>query len=107
VPLSWIRRIEYFSITSLIGDVFILAGLAYILGFDLFTIATNGIAPGVILGAHTNALPLLIGTVMFSFEGICLILPIATSMKEPKKFERTLSISILVTCVICMIYRLT
>jgi proton-coupled amino acid transporter len=110
VPLSWVRKIEYFSITSLIGDgtnllltvkVFILAGLTYILGFDLLTIAKQGVAPDVILGAHTKALPLLIGTIMFSFEGICLMLPIAASMKEPQKFERTLSISFVVTCFIC------
>lgn len=27
-PLSWIRRIEHFSITSLVGDGFILAGIS-------------------------------------------------------------------------------
>ncbi|KAL3900952.1 MAG: hypothetical protein SGCHY_000963 [Lobulomycetales sp.] len=104
-PLCWIRRIEYFSITSLIGDVFILAGLGYILAADFVRIATHGVSPTAVVLGHTRALPLLIGTVMFAFEGICLILPIAASMgTRVDRFAGTLKTAVAATCgIFCLV----
>jgi len=86
VPLSLVRKIKSFSVTSLIADVFILFGLAYILSFDIFKISSRGIAKDL-LWINLESFPLLIGTAMFAFEGICLILPIAGSMKKPEEFS--------------------
>lgn len=90
IPLSWVRKIKSFSITSLIADVFILLGLTYILYFDIFKISTQGIAKDIVW-INLESFPLLIGTAMFAFEGICLILPIAQSMKKPEEFTSVIS----------------
>jgi len=90
VPLSWVRKIKSFSITSLIADVFILVGLIYILSFDIFKISAQGVAKDL-LWINFESFPLLIGTAMFSFEGICLILPIAQSMKKPEQFTSVIT----------------
>ncbi|KAI9094428.1 transmembrane amino acid transporter protein-domain-containing protein [Phlyctochytrium arcticum] len=90
IPLSWVRKIKHFSITSLIADVFILAGLAYILYFDVFTISTHGVAKDIVY-FNSQSFPLFVGTAMFAFEGICLILPIGESMKRPQNFGKVLS----------------
>ncbi|KAF0708729.1 hypothetical protein AaE_013110 [Aphanomyces astaci] len=45
IPLSWIRYISYFSISNLIADVFILYGVAYILGTSFTSLAVEGIQP--------------------------------------------------------------
>jgi proton-coupled amino acid transporter len=90
VPLSWVRKIKSFSITSLIADVFILFGLIYILSFDIFKISAHGIAKDL-LWINYESFPLLIGTAMFAFEGICLILPIAQSMKKPEQFTSVIT----------------
>ncbi|KAI9991897.1 hypothetical protein PInf_017277 [Phytophthora infestans] len=47
IPLSWIRYISYFSISNLIADVFILYGLAFILGNSFWQLATQGPAKDV------------------------------------------------------------
>jgi proton-coupled amino acid transporter len=95
IPLAWVRRIKHFSITSIIADVFILMGLSYILYFDIQRIATHGIAKDIVW-INTESFSLFVGTAMFAFEGICLILPIADSMKKPEKFQSVISWSMVV-----------
>ncbi|KAJ3395629.1 neutral amino acid transporter, partial [Chytridiales sp. JEL 0842] len=94
IPLAWVRRIKHFSITSLIADVFILMGLAYILYYDLTVLATTGPAKDIVW-INFQSFPLFVGTAMFAFEGICLILPIAESMKNPEKFGEVLTYCVL------------
>ncbi|KAI8916608.1 transmembrane amino acid transporter protein-domain-containing protein [Powellomyces hirtus] len=89
VPLSWVRKIKHFSVTALIADVFIMVGLAYILYFDVSTVASHGPAADFVW-FNNKSFPLFVGTAMFAFEGICLILPIGESMKHPEQFGKVL-----------------
>ena len=110
-PLSWVRKIKHFSIPSLIADAFILLGLGYIFYYDIVSLATTGPAKDWVL-FNTKSFPLLVGTALFSFEGICLILPIAESMKHPgmhylrvptgqlEKFGAVLTVCVI--CVACL-----
>lgn len=70
IPLSWVRKIKHFSITSLIADVFILLGLGYILYFNINRLITHGIGPGLDVYFNFEKFPLFIGTAMFAFEGM-------------------------------------
>ncbi|KAJ1559687.1 neutral amino acid transporter, partial [Cladochytrium tenue] len=99
VPLSWVRRIKHFHLTSLVADAFIFAGLGYIFYFDLAQLAARGPARDV-AWVNLESFPLFIGTAMFAFEGICLILPIAESMKRPERFGGILSLVMLLVCVV-------
>ncbi|KAJ1551318.1 neutral amino acid transporter, partial [Nowakowskiella sp. JEL0078] len=94
VPLSWVRKIKHFSWTSLVADVFILLGLSYIFMYDISELAKRGVAKDIVW-MNYQSFPLFIGTAMFAFEGICLILPIAESMKRPDKFELVLTLCVL------------
>ncbi|KAH9957401.1 transmembrane amino acid transporter protein-domain-containing protein [Russula dissimulans] len=89
LPLALVRNLGKLSITVLIADVFILAGLIYIFGSEVGIIAQRGIAKVELF--NPKDFPLLIGTAAFSFEGIGLIIPITDSMREPHKFPRALS----------------
>ncbi|KAJ3213101.1 neutral amino acid transporter [Dinochytrium kinnereticum] len=102
IPLSWVRRIKHFSIPSLIADVFILMGLAYIFYYDLTVLATTGIAKDLVW-VNLQSFSLFVGTAMFAFEGICLILPIAESMKHPENFAGVLTTCIVVIGVIFVV----
>ena len=68
IPLAWVRKIKNFGITSLIADVFILAGLGYIFVYDLVLIGETGVqnVPWI----NLESFPLFVGTAMFAFEGI-------------------------------------
>ena len=85
VPLAWIRNISKLGPVALLADVFILVGLVYIWNFDIVALAKNGMEPSVRL-FNPSAFTLTIGSAIFTFEGIGLILPIQSSMKKPEQF---------------------
>ncbi|KAF9407440.1 neutral amino acid transporter [Podila epigama] len=89
IPLAMIRNITRLSFTAVIADVFICFGLIYLYYYDIFTIASSGIADVVLFNKKDFAL--FVGTAVFTFEGIGLIIPISESMKEPEKFPKVLT----------------
>ncbi|GAK65805.1 vacuolar amino acid transporter 3 [Moesziomyces antarcticus] len=89
LPLSLIRRIAKLSTTALIADVFILFGIVYLFQYEIGKVAKEGLADVVMF--NSKDFPLFIGTAVFTFEGIGLVIPITESMKEPEKFPRALT----------------
>ncbi|KAH9177420.1 transmembrane amino acid transporter protein-domain-containing protein [Lactarius sanguifluus] len=83
LPLALIRNLAKLSTAALVADVFILFGLIYIFGSDVAFAKVDLFNP--------KDFPLLIGTAVFSFEGIGLVVPITDSMREPHKFPMVLS----------------
>lgn len=89
LPLSLIRRIAKLSSTALIADLFILLGIIYLFSFEIRQVARQGLADVVMF--NSKSFPLFIGTAVFTFEGIGLIIPITESMREPERFPKALS----------------
>lgn len=89
LPLSLIRRIAKLSTTALIADVFILFGIVYLFYYEIGKVVKEGLADVVMF--NSKDFSLFIGTAVFTFEGIGLIIPITESMKEPEKFPRALT----------------
>lgn len=91
IPLSLIRDISRLGPAALLADIFIFIGLFYIWYYDISTLATSGMHPTVQL-FNPQSFTLTIGSAIFTYEGIGLILPIQSSMSEPEKFPRLLYI---------------
>ncbi|KAF7551310.1 hypothetical protein G7Z17_g5095 [Cylindrodendrum hubeiense] len=89
VPLALIRNISKLGPVALLADAFILIGLSYIWYFDVSTLARDGMEPSVRL-FNPSDYTLTIGSAIFTFEGIGLILPIQSSMKKPEQFPNLL-----------------
>lgn len=89
LPLSLIRDISKLSLTAIIADVFIALGLLYLGYFDIHTMAKYGVAD--ITNFNPRDWTLFIGTAIFTFEGVGLIIPIQESMKNPSKFPPVLA----------------
>ncbi|EOR04615.1 hypothetical protein E3P89_03602 [Wallemia ichthyophaga] len=89
-PLALYRNLTKLSLTALIADVFILFGIIYLFSQEIAVIASNGIAKDVVL-FNSESYPLFMGTAVFAFEGIGLIIPVVESMREPRKFPYVLS----------------
>lgn len=99
VPLALIRNISKLGPAALLADVFILIGLVYIWYYDIATLAERSIAPSVAL-FNPSAFTLTIGSAIFTFEGIGLILPIQSSMKKPEHFSFLLYLVMFIITVI-------
>ncbi|CAG8957042.1 hypothetical protein HYFRA_00012523 [Hymenoscyphus fraxineus] len=99
LPFSLLRDISKLGFTALIADAFILIGLVYLYYYDIFTMVKQG-GMADIVNFNPQNWTLFIGTAIFTFEGIGLIIPIQESMKNPKKFPKVLGIvMILITFV--------
>lgn len=85
LPLSLIRDISKLGFTALIADAFILLGLIYLYYYDIYTIAGPEYKLDITL-FNPSSWTLLIGTAIFTFEGVGLIIPIQESMRHPQKF---------------------
>lgn len=99
VPLAFIRNISKLGPAALLADVFILIGVTYIYWFDISTLVARGIHPTVQL-FNPASFTLTVGSAIFTFEGIGLILPIQSSMREPEKFSKLLyTVMIIITII--------
>jgi proton-coupled amino acid transporter len=84
LPLSMIRDIAKLSGTALIADLFILLGLVYLYYSGMFQVMSAGVADIVLFNKRDWTL--FIGTAIFTYEGIGLIIPIQESMRKPSQF---------------------
>lgn len=98
LPFSLLRDIGKLGFTALIADAFILIGLGYLFYYDVLTLATDGLADIILF--NKRDWPLFIGTAIFTFEGIGLIIPIQESMKHPEKFPRVLFLVMIIITVL-------
>ncbi|KAF9048555.1 transmembrane amino acid transporter protein-domain-containing protein [Panaeolus papilionaceus] len=89
LPLALVRDLAKLSTTALIADAFILVGLLYIFGSEISIVMERGIADVKLF--NPRDFPLFIGTAVFSFEGIGLVIPITDAMREPHKFPKVLT----------------
>ncbi|PIA19090.1 hypothetical protein COEREDRAFT_79072 [Coemansia reversa NRRL 1564] len=102
VPLALIRQIRYFAPMALLANVLIIGSLAYLLGFDVWSIAENG--PAEVVNYNPVRFPLLVGTAVYSFEGVTLVIPILESLRDQRSFGRvlTLAISLCMVLFLCV-----
>lgn len=96
-PLTWVRHIEYFAITNLVADVLILFGLLYIIQYSVHTLGENLPESSTWENFNSQNWALFLGTAVYCFEGIGLVIPIYDAMDDQikHKFPRILSSTIL------------
>jgi len=100
IPMSFIRNISKLGPAAILADIFIFIGLTYIYWYDISSISEmRGFHPSVEL-FNPRDFTLTIGSAIFTFEGIGLILPIQSSMKHPEHFNKLLAIVMLIITVI-------
>jgi proton-coupled amino acid transporter len=100
IPLAFIRNVSKLGGAALLADIFILIGLTYIYYYDIATIVkARGLNPTVTL-FNPQDFTLTIGSAIFTFEGIGLILPIQSSMKSPQQFGKLLAMVMVIITII-------
>ncbi|CAM9020485.1 unnamed protein product [Wickerhamomyces anomalus] len=87
IPLSLTRKIAKLSGTALIADLFILLGLVYVYYYCSFVVITEGVGS---IKPFNKDWTVFIGTAIFTYEGIGLLIPIQESMQKPSQFPKIL-----------------
>ncbi|QLL33474.1 hypothetical protein HG536_0E03850 [Torulaspora globosa] len=90
IPLALTRNIAKLSGTTLVADVFILLGLIYVYYYPSYYIFKHGIASESMQTFNKSDWSLFVGTAIFTFEGIGLLIPIQESMEKPALFNKCL-----------------
>ncbi|KAJ2557018.1 hypothetical protein EV175_001613 [Coemansia sp. RSA 1933] len=100
VPLCLVRHIKGLSGVALLADVFIIAGLVYVLWADVSKISSLGM--GYVRNFNPEDYSLFLGTAAYTFEGYALILPIVDSMRNPEKFSSVLALVMAICAAVAM-----
>lgn len=93
IPMSLVRDITKLSISSLLANLFILTGLVtifYYIAYEWIGLNHGQFGPHVEFGFNRSQFSLFIGTAIFAFEGIGLIIPVQESMIYPGHFPMVL-----------------
>lgn len=99
LPISLYRNINNIQKMALVADLFICLGLIYIYFYDVKTLVSQG-GLADIKNFNSNDWTSLIGTAVFTFEGVGLVIPIQSGMKDPAKFPKVLGIVMVIITVI-------
>lgn len=113
VPLVLIRKIAKLSFAAVIADVLIVVGLITLVWADLVDLLytnkkegdTRLFAPGPDVEWIFNRFDyaVFIGTAIYAFEGIGLIIPIRDAMKRPEHFPRVLVLVMFIVAIVLTI----
>ena len=99
--LSLIRSLKSLAPFSILADMASLLGIFFVLYGDVENFSQNEPTDMV---TSLSSLPFLFGVSIYCFEGVGMILPIESSVKEPKKFPAVLGIGIFSITFVYIIY---
>lgn len=95
IPISFTRKIGKLGLAAFLADLFIFIGIVYIYYESSANIRLKGIASVSMFKSQTW--PLFMGTAVFAYEGIGLLIPIREAMAEPEYFNKLLFLVIVIT----------
>ncbi|KAG0374951.1 neutral amino acid transporter [Mortierella sp. AD032] len=100
VPFTLVRNIGKLGFSAVVADLCIVVGLIYLYSYDIKELVINQGSPTPLRLFNSDDFGLFVGTAVFSYEGIGMVIPICGSMANPKQFPRALTIVLSVVCVL-------
>jgi proton-coupled amino acid transporter len=89
-PLCLVRRIEKFAFTFLIADILILATIIIITVYACLHVVEQKHWGRGVVPLNTETWLTVIGSAIYSYEGIGVVLPILEVTEKPKEFPKVL-----------------
>lgn len=102
IPFTWIRRIKYFTWSNIVATVLVIGSTLYMLFVFVSHLAANG-PKHVELFQLQGSLTYL-GTAMYAFEGIGVLLPVERSMANPKALPAVVCWTVGGACVLQVVF---
>ena len=119
-PLTYIRHLAFFSTPNLIANIFVVCSLGLMLGTAIDGIVNNSVMTdghvvitnwtctsdkehSACLWIDTSSFMMFLGTSVYAFEGITMVIPIKNSMEHPEDLPKMLLVVIFtVTCLFAL-----
>ncbi|MCO5560401.1 hypothetical protein L7F22_014016 [Adiantum nelumboides] len=92
VALASIRTLTKLAPFSIVADLVNFGSMAVVMQQDVATIMSKGIA-SISMSQGLSTLPFAVGVAIYAYEGVALVLPLESSMKERKNFGRVLGLA--------------
>ena len=89
LPVSLYRKLDHLKFFIVLADIFIFLGLFYIAAVEIGTLRDNNGMADIVL-FNPESWTLFLGTAIFTFEGIGLVLPLRQEMRHQEDFPKVL-----------------
>jgi len=100
-PFSLIKEMTDIAITHIFADIAIFINLIYIIAVAILNIVDQGAVEETVQAFNPETFMLMLGMAIYSFEGITLVIPIKSAMKNQQNFNRILiTVMAIVTCML-------
>ncbi|KAF8938646.1 neutral amino acid transporter [Dissophora ornata] len=97
VPFTLVRNVSKLGFSTLVADLCIIVGLVYLYVYDIKELVINNGSPTPLQPFNSKDFGLFIGTAYLRFG---MVIPICSSMADPKLFPRALTIVLSVVCML-------
>lgn len=84
VPMSWIRRLKYFTLTNAAANITVLVAVLLLAGYAFSGFVESGVAPDLVMVGP--GWPIFCGTVVFALEGINFVIPMYEAHEKKESF---------------------
>lgn len=84
VPMSWIRRLKYFTLTNAVANATVLIAVLLLASYGVAGFAESGVASDLVLVGP--GWPIFCGTVVFALEGINFVIPMYEAHEKKETF---------------------
>jgi len=102
--LCQIRNIKNLQYTSMMGNVLVFLIVISIYSFNLHMLGTTGNKASKAWDWNIRHFPRCIGIVTFAMEGITVVLPLESAMKEPKFFMTVVDAVMVGLCILLLTF---
>jgi len=89
-PVSWLKSLNVLAVPTLMSNLVLLGGILWIYYCGITEISDSTKKAEGLEGFNWKEYPLFFGVAVFTFEGICLVLPIKQAMAAPAELPRQL-----------------
>eukprot|EP00747_Dinoflagellata_sp_TGD_P024780 gnl/TRDRNA2_/TRDRNA2_130789_c0_seq1.p1 gnl/TRDRNA2_/TRDRNA2_130789_c0~~gnl/TRDRNA2_/TRDRNA2_130789_c0_seq1.p1 ORF type:complete len:486 (+),score=57.47 gnl/TRDRNA2_/TRDRNA2_130789_c0_seq1:64-1521(+) len=94
VPMSWLRKLEFYAFTNLVGNGIIVGIVIYLFAFGISRLEQEGMSPEIVEWGPPDRQMMFLGTCVYIYEGINMVLPIYEEHDSKQSFEWILSLVI-------------
>lgn len=98
-PLTWVRQLRYFAISNIIASLLVILSVAFLMITFAWELHQHGVAQNLNF-SQTSGTMVFIGTAMYAWEGIGVLLPIERAMAKPSQLRCVVCLTMLVVCLV-------